>query len=274
MVLPLGRRPRLSLPFTILTAPGKVSLVAGEDFRYTLSAPGLERWLPGLLALLDGRRTITEALMAAGEEPCGAVLDLLERLYGERVLIDGTAAGAHPAARHRLDIEGSGKLLQGLPAPGVDPSGASAILHLLCQDCLDYAGALAWNRRRLEGTSPWMWATCGPLERGYVSPVFLPGAGPCLACLMGQFRRLSPAPEIYDALEEKGLRGEEILAAPFPEEAVAVLQALIRWKARLLSEEHAPAALYRLHVLEIHSLEVTSHRVFADPECPACRERR
>ena len=38
--------------------------------------------------------------------------------------------------------------------------------------------------------------------------------------------------------------------------------------------ELPPAALYRLHALEVATLEVTAHRVFADPECPACRGRR
>src|SRR4051794_6435571 len=37
---PIPVRPRLALPFTFLTGPGRVRLVAGEDFRYTLAGPG------------------------------------------------------------------------------------------------------------------------------------------------------------------------------------------------------------------------------------------
>ncbi len=44
------------------------------------------------------------------------------------------------------------------------------------------------------------------------------------------------------------------------------------WKWSLLGEAEPPAALYRLHVLEVATLEVSARRVFADPECPACGE--
>src|SRR5687768_8225425 len=105
------RRPRLALPFTVLASPGIVRLVAGEDFRYTLQADGLDRWLPGLLASLDGRRPLAEALRSVPDGDRDAAADIIDRLYGERVLVDGTAADAHPAAAHRLVAEGRGPLL-------------------------------------------------------------------------------------------------------------------------------------------------------------------
>jgi hypothetical protein len=52
-----------------------------------------------------------------------------------------------------------------------------------------------------------------------------------------------------------------------------VLRQLILWKVALAEERDASAALYRLHVLEVASLEVTAHRVFIDPECPECGGR-
>ena len=57
---------------------------------------------------------------------------------------------------------------------------------------------------------------------------------------------------------------------PFPPPAAVMVQQLLLWKAILAEESEAPAALYRLHVLEVSSLEVTAHRVFVDPECRAC----
>ena len=42
----LPERVRFAFPFTILTKPDMVRLVAGEDFRYTLRSPSLEQWLP------------------------------------------------------------------------------------------------------------------------------------------------------------------------------------------------------------------------------------
>ncbi|HZY90944.1 MAG TPA: hypothetical protein VFE78_39335, partial [Gemmataceae bacterium] len=69
-------------------------------------------------------------------------------------------------------------------------------------------------------------------------------------------------------------RGGAVAAAPFPAPAAALLLDVLRWKVELLAERDPPAVLYRLHVLEVASLEVSVHRVFADPECPECRCRR
>jgi len=270
--LPL--RPCLALPFTFLAAPDRVRLVAGEDFRYTLEGPGLDKWLPVWLPTLDGRRTLEEALAAVPPELWPAARQLVARLYGERVLIDGPAGAAHRPRRSRVVVEGGGPLRDGLAAgPGNADSAADAV-HVLCQDRLDYDEAVRFHRRMLEGGSPWFWVTCGPLSRGYVSPAFLPDAGPCLECLLAGFRRLSPAPELYTELAEHVAQGRPLAPAPFPGPAVAVLLDLLRWKVELLAESAPPAALYRLHVLEVATLEVTAHRVFADPECPTCRGRR
>ena len=37
---------------------------------------------------------------------------------------------------------------------------------------------------------------------------------------------------------------------------------------------HTQVQLFRLHVLEVDTLEVSSHRLFTDPECPECAEGR
>lgn len=257
----MTRRPRLALPFTILASPDTVRLVAGEDFRYTLQGPGLDRWLPALLAVCDGR-PLEEALARVDAAQRGAASRIVDRLYAERVLVDGPARAE---GTYRVAAEGRGALAEGWPA------GEGPALRLLCQDRLDVNEALTFNRRCLEGSEPWMWATTGPMARGYVSPAFLPASGPCLACLIRHFRRRSPAPEIYDALEA---RPGDVRPVPFPAEGVAILQGLVLRKAAMLADPGAPAAPYRLHVLEIATLEVTSHRVFRDPECDACGSRR
>ena len=262
-----SRRPRLALPFTVLSSPETVRLVAGEDFRYTLTGEGIDRWLPGLLERLDGRRTVEDAVAAVAEPERAAARRIVDRLYGERVVVDGTAVDVHPGATFRIEAEGAGPLLEGLGAP----RSAAPALHVLCQDRLDYDEALRFNRRRLDGAEPWMWATTGPLARGYVSPVFLPTSGPCLGCLIGHFRRRSPAPEVYDALQS---RPGDVKPVPFPAEGAAILRSLILRKAAMLADPAAPVAPYRLHVLECATLEVSSHRVFLDPECDACRGRR
>ena len=64
-----------------------------------------------------------------------------------------------------------------------------------------------------------------------------------------------------------------IVPVPFPPPAVVIVQQLLVWKAALAAQSEKPSALYRLHVLEVASLEISSHRVFVDPECPECGGR-
>ncbi len=263
----LDFRPRLSQPFDVLGEPDTVRLVAGEDFRYTMRAPGLGTWLPALLSRLDGKTRLRDALDGLGGDARDAALRLVERLYGERVLVEGTAAGAHAPARFRLRVEGAGRLAERLAAA---PGDGERDLALLCQDRLDYAAALRFNRRALEGRFPWIWATTGPLQRGYAGPLFLPDAGPCFACLLAHFRRLSPAPELYDALAG---RTSTPPAADFRPEGIEILAQLARWKGALAADPAPPPALFALHVLEVATLEVTSHAVLLDPECAECGGR-
>jgi bacteriocin biosynthesis cyclodehydratase domain-containing protein len=264
------RRPRLALPFTILSERDTVRLIAGEDFRYTLNGPELDTWLGEWLSGLDGCTKLDDALHRLPEQRRGPARELVERLYGERILIDGTAADAHVVVRRRLVPEGDAAWASGWQPAAED---VALTLPVLCQDRLDYDEALRFNRRCRENGSAWLWASTGPMSQAYVSPLFLPDAGPCLGCLLNHFRRLSPAPELYDALVAHAQKGGAVVPVPFPAPATMIVQQLLLWKTALAEEAVAPAALYRLHVLEVPSLEITSHRVFVDPECPECRPR-
>jgi bacteriocin biosynthesis cyclodehydratase domain-containing protein len=268
----LPHRPRLALPFTFLTAAGQVRLVAGEDFRYTLTAPELDRWLPDWLAGLDGRRTLEEALASLPAQRRDAARQLAARLSGERVLIDGPAEAAHVPSAYRLAVEGSGPLREQLVAR-TSSQEQGPIVRLLCQDRLDYDEVLRFNEKCLQERVPFVWVSWGALQRGLVSPLHLPDAGPCLACLVGHFRRRSPEPELYDELIAHAQQGKPLAAAPFPERGQAVLRELVLWKIELLPQPMPPAALFQLHVLETATLQISSHRVYRDPECPACRDR-
>jgi bacteriocin biosynthesis cyclodehydratase domain-containing protein len=269
----LTRRPRLALPYTIIPGRGAVRLAAGEDFRYTLSGPGIESWLPGLLTGLDGRQPLERALGSLSRDCRGQALELIKRLYSERILHDAPAEAAHPVTAYQLQVTGTGALVEMLRGSvATDDGTMRPSLAVFCQDRLDFDAALEFNRRCRTGTGPWLWTTYGPMARGYVSPVFLPDAGPCLACLLRHFQRLSPVPALYTDLLDHARRGGVIAPVPFPPEGLEVLRALVLWKRALLSEPVAVAALYQLHVLEVESLEVTAHAVLADPECPDCGE--
>jgi bacteriocin biosynthesis cyclodehydratase domain-containing protein len=270
----LPARPCLALPFTVLSGPGQVRLVAGEDFRFTLEAADLDTWLPDWLPRLDGRLSLDEALALLPGRHHNAARQLLDRLAGERVIVAGPVAAAHPARHHRLTVEGTGLLREALE-PLADGPETGPVVAVLCQDRLDLDEALRFNKSRLASGTPWLWASCAAMTRGYVSPVFLPDAGPCLACLFGHFRRLSPLPELYDELVRHAQAGGAIASSVFPSSGLAILARLAAWKASEWLARPEPAeALYRLHVLEVGTMEVSSHAVLVDPECPSCRGHR
>ena len=243
--------------------------MAGEDFRYTLSAPGLDSWLPDWLKQFDGRTPINELIDRLPEPRRAFALQLANRLFGERVLVNGNAKDRHQGISYRPVIEGRAEWNW----PPIPEKADAKALPILCQDRLDYDEALKFNRRCLKDGTPWLWATTGPMNRAYVSPLFLPEAGPCVCCLLNQFRRLSPAPGLYDELIAHAYAGKAIEPVPFPPHATVVLQQLVIWKTGLAGEALANAALFRLHVLEISNMEVTSHPVWIDPECPECGNR-
>lgn len=68
----------------------------------------------------------------------------MDRLYGERVLIDGTAPDAHAPVRYRLAPEGSAAWAAGWQSAAADATVRA--LPTLCQDRLDFDEALRFNR--------------------------------------------------------------------------------------------------------------------------------
>jgi bacteriocin biosynthesis cyclodehydratase domain-containing protein len=180
---------------------------------------------------------------------------LIERLASER-LVDLTP----PVA----DTPGS-------PCSPGEPGASATGVRVLSQDCLDFDELTRFNADSIAARVPSLWLTTAPLGRGYVSPVCLPDDGPCLVCLLGHFRRLSPLPELYDELTAHARAGGAIPATPFPAPGRAILEQLAVWKKELFARGGAP---FTLHVLEVATMAVTSHRVTVDPECPACHGRR
>lgn len=266
------RRLRLALPFTVIREPGLVRLVAGEDHRYTLRQERVDEWLPPLLERLDEGAQVEALLATAPDERRAAAESLLRRLLGERVLVDDVPRFEAPR-RFDLLVEGEGGLRDRV-AEAHHADGDGEPLAVLCQDRLDLARALDWHRACLEAARPALWATTGPLGRGFVGPLFLPDQGPCLACLVARFRGLSPAPSLYDALVGHARRGGEVRPVPFPPRGEAILAELVLWKVELAAAELQPPALFRLHVLDASSLATSTHRLARDPGCEVCRPWR
>jgi bacteriocin biosynthesis cyclodehydratase domain-containing protein len=262
--------PRLALPFTLVPDGDTLHLVAGEDVRYSLRCEEWTNDCAHLLRRCDGRSELPSLLGELPETAHAPVLQLVERLYGERILVDGPVESIHRAQEYQPTVVGSGQLAQQLNGR----SGTDRPLYVLCQDSLDYHAALQFNRQRLSaGDGPWLWVSSGPMNRVLVSPVFLPHAGPCLACLWRHFRRLSPTPHLYDGLMRHGAVGGEFAPSELSREALVLVEQIVRWKVENLRLHIAPPACYQLHVLELDTLEISLHRVLVDPTCSDCLER-
>lgn len=258
-------RPRLAGAFTIVPHGDVVWLIAGEDVRFTLRGDAASDWLPELLRACDGTRTLEEVVARVPAAHRADARALIADLAGERVIVDGGALLAHRPAPPAWQVEGTGQLAEALRARA--PGGP---IRVLAQDTLDLGAALAANAQKLAGSTPWLWATIGPQARAFVGPLLLPDTGPCLECLVDHFRLRSPVPELYDLL---AAHPGPFASAAFDAEALAIAADLVAAKLALVAREPAPSALYALHVVEVATLEVSSHRVLINPECPACGKR-
>jgi len=275
-VIAARRHLRLALPFAVLSDAGAVHLVAGEDFRYTLRGPDLVAWLPSFLRALDGSRTIDSLIEALPGAERRRASELVRQLLGERVLVEALPVQAPERVLGRALVHGDGSLASALRcvlgAAGDDEVDVAGV-HVLCEETLDERRALAFNRERLRDGKPWLWVSSGALSRAYVGPVFLPWRGPCYACLVAAFERLSPAPELRQAVRahDSPLPRAELSGA-----ALELVSQITRWKLdACAAATEGVAAAYSLHVLELGSLELTLHAVPVDCDCgERCFERR
>jgi thiazole/oxazole-forming peptide maturase SagD family component len=72
-----------------------VRLVAGEEFRYTLHSPALDRWLPRWLGSFENAAEWAPLLKQLPGEHQKQALEIITRLYGERVLLEGNGEHLH-----------------------------------------------------------------------------------------------------------------------------------------------------------------------------------
>lgn len=277
-------RLRSAHPFTVIAEPDAVRLIAGEDLRYSLSAPGLDQWLPELLSSLDAGLDVPTALDRVAAPHRAEARSLLLRLREERVLIPPPALEIPPGVSGPAILYGECPLGEAVRSAitartpglfGAPDMGDGGRVHILCQDILDYEAALRAGARALAEGAALVWATEAPLARGFVSPLFLPDAGPCLACLIACFKRLSPSPELYDALIEHAKRGGSFMPTSIGPEPRAALAAITAFKIAGLAApaEARSEAIFRLHVLDAKSFEVSTHPVPIDPDCPSDHHR-
>src|SRR5271166_6198770 len=111
-----------------------VHLVGGEDVRFSIRAKGLAAGFAALLKQCDGNTPVETLLLELPELDRPRARQLLDRLYGERILCDGPVElVAVPSARYRPRLEGSGAMVQRLQSD----TSAEHEINILCQDTLD-----------------------------------------------------------------------------------------------------------------------------------------
>jgi bacteriocin biosynthesis cyclodehydratase domain-containing protein len=283
----LAKFPRLLPGSTVIAAEQVVHLIAGEDFRFTIQTGDATEVIARVLRGCQGDRPLADLLAGLNPAEQELAIRIVDRLRSERMLFDGPPLPP-PEVPWRIEIEGANSLaqrarelwpslsgvlcqtsVQSTPPNTLNPVGVS-VMRVLVQQDLDLAQVLEFNRRQLAGeTDAWLWVTTGPLARGYVSPVMLKRGRPCLECLLRHFRRLSPAPQLYDALERPGEPAQFVPGEPAEPLARIVLE-IAGWKLRRLGQAPAAASQFALHVVEAETLETALHPVWLDPNCPGC----
>ena len=103
---------------TVIADGESVHLIAGEDVRYSLRAGVCASSLAALLLRCDGRHSLETLLLELSDADRSGTRPIIERLYGERLLIDGPvennmpALKLHPNSRKKADRRVNGQRRQ------------------------------------------------------------------------------------------------------------------------------------------------------------------
>jgi hypothetical protein len=252
----------VSLPVTLIEHEGVTWLVAGEDLRWSVEGAHSAEWLPGLIGAADGTRPVAALLESLPERHREAASATIEHLAEERLLVASADLTLRRGPR-RIEVIGEGALADAVRAQG--RGEGEETIRVLCQDTLDFASARRFGAQERDGVH--LWATVGPVARAFVSPVLKPGQGPCVGCIVTGFRRLSPTPELYDALDAHTERSGTFAPARVGEAYLRTVAGLVAWKLSLLDALVVPPAVFRMHVLEHGTVEVSSHALVRDADC-------
>jgi bacteriocin biosynthesis cyclodehydratase domain-containing protein len=259
-------------------------------------------FLPALLPLLDGRRTVAEIIAELGEAAEPAVRHALDLLERHRLLTDrppaesnmaedalafyaassarnlSVAAVAERLAEAEVAVVGGGshagelaRLLRVSGASRVRRAGIEAAVPISAQlvvaapEPRELPRLTEWNRRALEAGLAWLLVL--PYDGRYAAlgPVFLSGETSCFECL-----RIRRASAVHLREELRVLDGVPAAhpASPAFTQVVAGLGASLALRWLVEQDRSLPGTLYALEFgAEIRLLP---HRVLRVPRCPAC----
>ncbi|HEX4520117.1 MAG TPA: TOMM precursor leader peptide-binding protein [Gaiellaceae bacterium] len=254
-------------------------------------------FLPVLLPLLDGTRTVDEIVARLGEAARPALDLALELLGTNGLLVEGPAPapgapasalglaahyGVSPAvAAERLrlaaiGIAGTSKTAEVL-ARLLHAAGVGAVSRLAWDDTGEVDLAIvvpasvesplvsSWNRLALRRGTRWLGVRPFDGLIGTVGPLVVPGESACHECLLHRFA--AHVDYGRDLIRIEGTPPAAGELAPLDSIAAGVAaQLALGWVAGL--DTTLPGVI---HVLEVRpALSVTSHPILRVPRCPAC----
>jgi bacteriocin biosynthesis cyclodehydratase domain-containing protein len=265
---------------------------------------GARRLLPELLPLLDGTRTERDLVARLGEARAPAVRHALEVLAGARLLEDGgerrdgggmlseeaarfvAAVGGGTVETARERLRGSSVAVAGTSRTALEVArllrlcGAAvgqAALERPAARRVDASFAVVapapaeaplvagWNESALEGRAAWLLVAPFDGRFAAVGPVFVPGETCCFECLrLRRVAGLDYADEFW-ALERRS--APERSCAPV-DAVCAGLAATATVRALAGGGRELAGAFLALELGA--PVELTYHRVFRVPRCPAC----
>ena len=287
-------RPLLK-PWYRLSADGGRSTLRYAGSVLEFEGAAAERFLPHLLPLLDGTRTVEEVVGELGEAARPAVEHALSLLRAHDLLTEAVPGGAAAGARRTAELlaavepsgtcaevharlaksavcvlgEGAvaltaGRLLRAGGAGAVDmlewtaepPAEAFVVA---APDAGEVARLDEWNERALAAGVTWLQVLPFDGRLAAVGPVIVPGETACHACY--RLRRDST----ISALPDRA--GGDYPSAPALDAVVAGLAALaaLRWLAGSLADAGVLVA-----VELAPELRCTRHYLYRVPRCPAC----
>ncbi len=289
-------RPLLA-PWYRLVPDGDRLLLEHARTVVVLEGAAVRSFVPALLALLDGSRTVDELAAALGESTRPALEETLARLSAQGLLFEGpsptgvpatvpalaAAYGLAPAvvadrlAALRIGVVGGSSLgsraVRALEAAGVRsavariaPQAAPSVEFALVTPAAGEVSLLPeWNRAALESGTCWIGLRPFDGLALTIGPLVVPGESCCYECL-----RLRLASHLEYGGELALIEGRPAATACSPAlELVAVgilAQLALDWVIG-----HDPALPGTMHLLEARpTIGLSRHAVLRVPRCSAC----
>ncbi len=291
--------PLLAPWFRLVEDDDRLLLEHGQEV-VVLEGAAVRAFLPALLPLLDGSRSLDEIVACIGEPARPAVVNALEILGRHGLLTEGPAldegaAGReavyafaashdlppadvqHRARTARLVIVGDApvgaevaRLVRraGIPSIARSPwTVAEGDLVVVAPQSGDVDLLARWNERALAESVAWLPIRPYDGRLSAVGPLVVPGESACHECVL--LRRASNLDYRSDFRLIEGV-GSTAGADPGLESMVAGVAASIALRWLLAHDTRLPGRLLAVEASPFPSIEV--HEVLRVPRCPSCSD--